>query len=156
MNFEDILTLLISTAEEKVNPSELVHACKKFNMNQIEYYNINEDSLFDFGYNFLFQTESGEEARLEIIEIDGNLLQSSFQINYKPSIFFAKINKDFSVLYNSLQSYYINEQQQSYGLIELYIFFNETSQCYLSKFKAIGKDVLNFRVTNKETWMKYN
>jgi len=155
MNFEQILNLLIGSAEEKAKPSELIKACYKFNMLQIEYININGDPLFDIGYNFIFQTQSGEEARLEIIEIDGNLLQSGIQIIYKPRIFFEKINKDFSYLYNAIQSHYINEQPHRHKGIELHNFFNETSQCYLSKSKVNEQDVLNFRVTNKDIWEKY-
>jgi len=156
MSFEDVLTLLIGTSEEKVSPAELVVACKKFNMKQIEYFNINQDPLFEKGYNFIFQTDDRQEARLEIIEVDKYLLQSGFQIIYKTKIFSKKISKDFSYLYNSLQSYYLNEDQQNYGGIELYNFFNEISQCYLSKSKVNGQDVLNFRVTNKEIWQRYN
>ncbi len=156
MNFEDILTLLIGTAEEKVQPYKLIETCKKFNMRQIEYFNINEDPLFELGYNFIFLTENGEEARLEIIETDGNLLQSGFQIIYKPRLLFAKMNKDFSFLYNSLQSYYLNEQPQSFGEMEIINFYNEVSQCYLNKSKINGQDVLNFRASNKEIWMRYN
>jgi hypothetical protein len=155
MNFEEILTLLIGTAEEKVKPSELIEACNKFNMRPVEYININDDLLFDSGHIFIFQTESGEEARLEIIEFEGNLLQSGFQIIYTPRLLFSKINKDFSLLYTSLQIYYINEQPQSFGEFELFNFFNENSQCYLSKSKINGRDVLNFRVANKDVWMKY-
>ena len=156
MSLEDILTLLIGTSEEKVGVDELVAACKKFNMKQIEYFNLNQDPLFETGYNFIFQTDNCEEARLEIIEVDKYLLQSGFQIIYKPKIFSKKINNDFSYLYNSLQSYYLNEDPQNYGGIELYNFFNEISQCYLSKSKVNGQDVLNFRVTNKEIWRRYN
>ena len=156
MNFEDVLTLLIGTAETKVNPSKLIEACRKLNMQQIEYFNINGDPLFNIGYNFIFKTQSGEEARLEIIEVDGSLLQSGFQIIYKPRIFFQIIKKDFSYLYNSLQSYYGNEQIQNYQEIEIYNFFNEISQCYISRSKVDGKHVLNFRISNKETWKKYN
>lgn len=156
MNFEEILTLLIGTAEEKVKPSELIEACNKFNMRQIEYININNDPLFNIGYNFIFPSQSGEEARLEIIEVNGNLLQSGFQIIYKPKILFKKIDKDFSFLYNSLKSYYINEQPQNYEGIELYNFFNKTSQCYLSKSKVNRQGVLNFRISNKDIWSQYN
>lgn len=156
MNFEDILILLIGISEKKANPSELISACKKFKMKQIEYFNVDKYPLFENGYNFIFQVSTGEEARLEIIEVDENLLQSGFQIIYEPKLFFKKINKDFSHLHNSLQNHYLNENQQSYGEIILYNFFNETSQCYLSKSKVGGRDVLNFKVSNKEIWTKYN
>lgn len=156
MNYEDILTLLIGTVEENVHPSELVQACKKFNMRQINYFNINEDPLFDFGYNFIFQPKSGEEAKLEIIEIEGYLLQSGFQILYKPKLSIEQINKDFSLLYSSLKSYYTKEQPQSLGELEIINFYNEVSQCYISKSKVNGQDVLNFRISNKEVWMRYN
>lgn len=156
MNFQKILTLLIGTLEDNVNPSELVTACKKYNMQQVEYFNINNDPLFEKGHNFIFQVGNGEDVRLEIIEVDGNLLQSGFQIIYKSKMLFPKINKDFSYLYNSLQSYYLNEEPQNFGGIELYNFFNDASQCYLSKSKVNGQDVLNFRITNKSIWKKYN
>ena len=155
MNFSDILTLLIGTAETKAKPSELIEGCGKFNMQQIEYFNINDDPLFEIGYNFVFKTISGEEARLEIIEIDGSLLQSGIQIIYKPRIFLQKREKDFSYIYNSLQSYYVNEQKQIIMGIQTYNFFNETSQCYISRSKANGRKVLSFRISNKETWTKY-
>jgi hypothetical protein len=156
MSFEDILTLLIGTSEEKVSPSNLLEACTKFNMKQIEYFNVNQDPLFENGYNFIIKTENGEDARLEIIEVEENLLQSGFQIIYKPKLLFPKITKDFSCLYNLLQSYYLMEEAQNFEGIELYNFCNEISQCYLSKSKVNGQDVLNFRVTNKSIWEKYN
>lgn len=156
MIFKDILTLLIGTAESIVKSRELVEACKKFNMLEIEYININGDPLFDTGYCFMFRTQTGEEARLEIIEIDGNLLQSGFQIIYKPKIFFQKIRKDFSFLYQCLQSYYDSPEKQNYHGTELHIFFNDTSQCYLSKSKVQGQNVLNFRISNKDTWCRYS
>lgn len=155
MSLEEILTLLISTCETGVNPAGLIKYCEIVKMKQIEYCNVNNDPLFNTGYNFIFKTEGEEEARLEIIEIDGHLLQSSFQLIYKRKLFSKKINNDFSRLYNSLQILYLNEDPQNYGGIELFNFFNETSQCYLSKSKVNGQDVLNFRVTNKDIWHRY-
>ena len=156
MNFEDILTLLIGTTESNVKPDELIEACRKYNMLQIEYKNINSDPLFDIGYCFIFNTQSGEEARLEIIEIDGYLLQSGFQIIYKPKIFFRKIKKDFSYLYKSLQSYFKNEEIQNYQGTKIYNFFNNVSQCYISKSVINGKNILNFRISNRDTWSRYS
>lgn len=125
-------------------------------MREIEYININQDSLFKTGYNFIFLTPDNEEARLEIIEIEGNLLQSGFQIIYKPSFFFSKINKHFSQIYNSLKGYYINELPQNFQGIEIINFTNDKSQCYISKSRINGGRALSFRVMNKEIWGKYN
>ena len=114
MDLENIMTLLIGTAETKVKPSELIEACIKFKMQQIEYFNINGDTLFNIGYNFVFKTERGEEVRLEFIEVDNNLLQSGFQIIYKSRILFQTIKTDFPYLCNVLKNYYVNEQIQNY------------------------------------------
>ncbi|MDX9925542.1 MAG: hypothetical protein RBS48_12335 [Ignavibacteriaceae bacterium] len=64
MEINEILTLLIGTAEVNANPSQLIDACKKYGMREIEYININQDPLFKTGYNFIFLTPDNEEARL--------------------------------------------------------------------------------------------
>jgi len=156
MNFEDILTLLIGTAETKPNPSQLIEACRKFNMHQIEYYNLNGDPLFNIGYNFIFKTERGEEARLEIIQVDDELLQAGFQVIYKSMFFFQKAKRDFSYIFKSLKTYYHNEQIQDFGVDKIFNLYNDISHCYISRSKINGKEVITFRVSNKETWTKYN
>lgn len=156
MEFDEILTLLIGTTETKAKASELIETCRKFSMHQIEYINFDQDPLFNIGYNFSFNSPAGEVVRLEIIEKDGNLLQSGIQIIYKPSLFYQQINKDFSFIYHSLKSYYVNEQIQKFQGIKIYNFVNEESQCYISKSKANRRQVLNFKVTNKELWHIYN
>ncbi|MDI6766933.1 MAG: hypothetical protein QME52_08940 [Bacteroidota bacterium] len=156
MGFEEILTLLIGTADEKVKPSQLIEACRKYDMHQIEYININGDLLFKEGYNFLYNSPNGETARLEIIEKDGVLLQSGIQIIYRPRLLFSKINKDFSVLFNLLKSYYGNEQIQTYQGIIIYNFTNQITQCYLTQSTINKQQVLNCRVSNIEIWKMYN
>ena len=96
MEFDEILTLLIGTAEVNAKPNELIDACNKFDMQEIEYINLYQDHLFNTGYNFMFYAPDNEEGRLEIIEIDGYILQSGIQINYKQKLFFSKFSKHFS------------------------------------------------------------
>ena len=138
MTFQDIITLLVGTAEADANPKQLVDTCFKYKMCHIDYINWNNDPLFSVGYAFVLDIND-VPARLEIIETNGKLLQSGFQIIYKPQFLNFKNKKDFNVLRKLLNDYYQNESHQDINGTDLYNFANDISQCYLSKAKVEGK-----------------
>jgi hypothetical protein len=144
-----LLRLLIKSIETNELPTNFMDECKALQMTQIDYINFQKDPLFKDGYNFVFDCDINEQGRLEIIEINGKLLQTGFQIIYKNKFLNFKIKKNLIYIRKFLKEYYRNEFLQNINKIIIFNYSNDLSQCYVSKSKMNAKWILNFKILNK-------
>lgn len=153
MRLDYLLSLLIESAEKKLPPSELINFIENQNVKKVKYINLHGVPIYDLGYDYLFHTTDNEEGRLVIIEIDNLILQSGFQVYYKPKLFNNNLRKDFNYIVKSVKNFYKNEDIYKFTKPKLYQYFNGVSQCYVTKEDKLK--VLTFRVTNTEIWQNY-
>ena len=154
LNIDEMFSLLTDSVPID-SPLDLINKCEEIGMNQISYTNSGFDSTlpeFDKGYNFIYNTNDGVEARLEILEKDSIIMQAGIQIIYPPSFFFSKAKKHINILRRKSDDYYGECLPMEMSGSEILNYGNSSSVCYLSKMKVKGSDVINFRVGNRKFW----
>lgn len=153
-NLDKIFSLLTDFVPED-KATNLIDKCKEIGMNEVEYLDTGMDSNlpeFDNGYNFVFKTNNDTETRLEILEKDSIIMQAGIQIIYPPSFFFSIAKKHFKILKRHSDGYYGKCLPMNVGGVVILNYGNILSVCYLSKMKVNGKNVITFKVGNREFW----
>ncbi len=146
---------LLTDSVPRDRASDLLKKCTEIGMNQIAYVETGLESNlpeFDSGYNFIYKTNDGVEARLEFFEKDSIIMQAGIQIIYQPSFFFSKAKKHFKIIKGQSDGYYGECLPMNVGGAEILNYGNPSSVCYLSRMKVNGRDAINLKVGNRKFW----
>lgn len=154
---------LIHDSVSNNKSSKMINLCREMKMEEIPYQSVEKDSDlpdFDVGHWFQYKTENDEICRLEILDKEGEILQSGFQIIMNKLWNFSNLNEHFELIKNRCDAVYSkslppdNLIEQKNVTILNYSYKNMV--CYLSKMKVNKQHILTFRVGNKKLWNKEN
>jgi hypothetical protein len=155
-SIEDLIFFLINSTEREMRIPSLVERCKRIGMIQIDYINFQEDPMFENGHSFLIGCDTDDQVRVEIIEVNGKILQAGFQIIFNPHFLSLRFKKYMSISQKFLLDLYKKEFPQDVQGTIVLNYANNISQSFLNKFKVDKNWVLNFKVMNKLNWENVN
>ncbi len=156
-SIDETFSLLTDSIPEEI-PSNLVKKCEEIGMKNLRYLDTGFSrslSDVDKDYSFVFRSNNDAEIRLEILEKDSTIMQTSILIVNQPSFFFSKAKKHFKILKDHSDSYYGEHSIMNMGGEYSLNYGNVSSICYLYKMKVNGEDVIYFKVVNRDYWQKY-
>jgi hypothetical protein len=153
-NTLDLVDLLIETVST-ARASILVEKCHELGMTPQKYQPspaVSNLPDFDVGHQFRFEADSSWAAGFDILEKDGMVLQAGFQIFYPRAFFVSKSKKHYQAMIEQIERHYGPGVPMKVGGIMILNYGDTNTVCYISKAKALGKDLITVRVGNKIFW----
>lgn len=150
----DLIDLLIETVPT-VMASELVQKCHNLAMTPQEYQPSPTDGNlpdFDAGRQFRFETDGSWAAGFDVLEKDGKILQAGFQIFFPRTLFKPKAKKNFQAMVEHIEDHYGAGAPLNAGGTTILNYGDPHTVCYISKTRALGKDLITVRVGNRIFW----
>jgi hypothetical protein len=151
---QKIISLLVSRIAH-TRASDFARECIDLGMRQVPYQDVGLTSNlppFEAGYHFRFNPDGNEEALFEILEKNGFVLQSGYQIALSASLFFSKGKERYRQIKDILETHYGLGQPMNVGAIEIMNYGNDTTIAYISRAKVAGTDAITVRVGNRRFW----
>jgi hypothetical protein len=130
---------------------EFVARCRDIGMVEQPFVDTDIDQnlpVFDNGYWFKYTTDDDTTAMLEVLEKEGRILQAGIQVIYPKTLSSSNLNEHYKNIVKIAESYYGIGQPTQVGNIEILNYGNSETAFYVSKLK----DLLTFRVGNREFW----
>lgn len=149
-----LINLLIQ-AVPKMAASELVQKCHDLGMIPQPYQQSPADSNlpeFDEGHQFRFETHGAAAAGFDILEKEGVILQAGFQIFFRRAFFICKSKKYYNSMVAQLEQHYGSGSLMKTSGVTISNYGDPRTVCYISKAKALGKDLITIRVGNRLFW----
>lgn len=153
-NTSDLIDLLIEVVPT-VMASEFVQQCHDMGMTPQEYRPSPADSNlpdFDVGHQFRFETDGSWAAGFDVLEKEGRVLQAGFQIFFPRSLFVSKCKKYYQPMVKRIEGHYGPGAPMDAGGVSILNYGDPETVCYISKARALGKDLITVRVGNRIFW----
>ncbi|MCG2660677.1 MAG: hypothetical protein L6437_10585 [Kiritimatiellae bacterium] len=150
----ELINLLI-LATPKMAASELIQKCLEIGMTAQPYRASPQDSnlpAFDVGHQLRFDTDGSLAAGFDVLEKDGLVLQAGFQIFFHRGLFGSKSKKHYQEIVTHIEQHYGPGVPTEAKGIAILNYGDPQTVCYISKTKALGKDVVTVRVGNRIFW----
>ncbi len=107
---------------------------------------------FDKGYQFRFETEGSTAGGFDVLERKGVILQAGFQVLFRRGFFVSKSKKYYERVVAHLDEHYGPGVPMQTGGVTILNYGDLNTVCYISKAKALGKDLITVRVGNRIFW----
>ena len=150
----DIVDLLIQATPTE-SASQLVQHCLQIGMTAQQYRASSLDANlppFDIGHQLRFHADGCWAAGLDVLEKNGFVLQSGFQMFFYRGLFGSKSRKLHQKIVERIEQHYGPGVPTNSSGIDILNFSNDQSVCYTSTTKSHGNNVITVRVGNRRFW----
>ncbi len=154
LSLEEIVKLLYTDILIS-KPETLAEKCRNLGMKEDKFVDLNILGTlpeFDNGFAFIYETDNKVNARLEIIDKDGIIMQAGIQIIYPISVFSSKSTKHFKYLTNKLNEIYGAAMPMDMPGTKILNYGNENSVCYISISTVNKKKCITLKFGNRAFW----